>query len=124
MAKDDNKTKYDMGDTHGREELQLSSRSWNKIEAYEYDPASEHSAPEVLLLREAVKYLTPKQRKVWEYHAYDKLTQDEIAQKVQTSRQMVQQHLQAAERRIAKWCKSNMGAYKLMQSSLEESEED
>lgn len=77
-----------------------------------------HPTPEVLLIREAVKYLTKKQRQVWEYHAYDKLTQDEIAKKLKISQPMVAQHVAAAERRIAKWCKSNMGAYELLKSDF------
>lgn len=86
------------------------------------DESLKHPTPELLLIREAVKYLTQKQRQVWEYHAYDKLTQEEIANKLSISRQMVQQHIQAAERRIAKWCKSNMGAYELLKSDFEAAE--
>ncbi len=83
------------------------------------DESAKHPTPEVLLIREAIKYLTPKQRKVWEYHAYDKLTQDEIAHKLKIGQPRVAKHIQAAEKRITKWCKSNMGAYELLKSDFE-----
>ena len=98
--------------------LEIDSDKLRGLRAKEYDKSSEHPTPEMLLIREAVKYLTPKQRAVWEYHAYDKLTQDEIAKKLKISQQMVTQHIQAAEKRIAKWCKSNMGAYNLLKQDL------
>lgn len=99
--------------------LEIDSDKLRSLKAKEYDKSSEHPTPEMLLIREAVKYLTPKQRAVWEYHSYDKLTQDEIAKKLKISQQMVAQHVAAAERRIAKWCKSNMGAYELLKSDFE-----
>ncbi len=89
------------------------------LKARDYDKASEHPTPEMLLIREAVKHLTPKQRKVWDYHSYDKLTQDEIGLKLKISQQMVTKHIKAAEKRITKWCKSNMGAYELLKTDFE-----
>lgn len=85
----------------------------------EYDVNSEHPTPEQLLVREAVRFLTPKQRKVWEFYNYDKLTQDEIANKLNIAQPVVARHIKACEKRIAKWCQSNMGAYKLLKGDLE-----
>lgn len=102
-----------------RKELQLFQKELENVPAPEQDLGLRHPTPEMLLIREAVKYLTPKQRKVWEYHTYDRLTQDEIAHKLKISQPMVAQHIQAAEKRIVKWCKSNMGAYKLLKTDLE-----
>lgn len=99
--------------------LDIDSDKLRSLRAREYDKSSEHPTPEQLLLKEAIKHLTPKQRKVWEYHAYDKLTQDVIAKKLKVSQSMVAQHIAASEARIAKWCKSNMGAYELLKSDFE-----
>lgn len=98
-------------------DISLDSLNKDKLEcmkAPETDESLTHPTPEQLLIREAVKYLTPKQRKVWEYSNYDKLTQDEIAKKLKITQQAVTKHLQAIEKRIKKWCKSNMTAYKLL----------
>src|ERR1035437_2191896 len=84
--------------------------------APEYDRASEHPTPEQLLMREAAKYLTPKQKKVWELHNYDRFTQDEIAGKLKISQPVVAKHIKAIEKRIAKWVKGNMGAYELLKA--------
>lgn len=88
----------------------------DQLEAPEYDTASEHPTPEQMLIRQAVKFLTPKQKKVWEMHNYDRLTQDEIAQKLGVSQSMVSQYIKACETRIAKWVRSNMGAYELLKT--------
>ena len=86
------------------------------------DESRKHPSPEQLLIREAAKYLTVKQKRVWELWNFDKLTQDEIATKLKVSQPMIAQHIAAIERRIARWCKANLGAYKLLKSDLGESE--
>jgi len=92
-------------------------RPWiETIPEKEYDPNSEHPTVEQMFIRQAIKYLTAKQRAIWEYHNYDRLTQDEIAEKLHISQQAVQAHIHRIEKRIAKWCKSNMGAYKLLKT--------
>jgi len=85
-----------------------------RLIAKEYDKSSEHPTVEQMFIRQAIKFLTPKQRAVWEYHNYDRLTQDEIAEKLNITQQVVGKHIKAIEKRIAKWCKSNMGAYELL----------
>ena len=84
------------------------------LEAPEYDPGTEHPTPEQMLIRQAAKYLTPKQKKVWEMHNYDRLTQDQIATKLGVSQSTIAEHIRAIEKRIAKWCKANMGTYLLL----------
>lgn len=86
----------------------------DSLEAPEYDASSEHPTPEFMLMRQAVKYLTPKQKKVWELHNYDRLTQAEIGKKLHISQSTVAEHIAACEARITRWCKSNMGVYELL----------
>lgn len=88
--------------------------------ARDYDPESEHPSPEELLIREAVKWLTPKQRAVWEYYTYDRFTQDEIAQKLGKKRTTIETQIKQCETRIAKWCRSNMIAYNLLKESMKD----
>jgi len=73
----------------------------------ETDVNVKHPSPEQLLIRQATKYLTAKQRVVWELHNFDKLTQDEIASKLKISQQAVAKHIKACEVRIVKWVKNN-----------------
>lgn len=80
---------------------------------------NEHPTPEQLLVRQAVKYLTPKQRVIWEYYNYDRLTQDEIAVKLRITQPVVAKHIKATEKRIVKWVKSNMAAYNLIKAEME-----
>lgn len=100
------------------EDLDIDKDKQRSLIAKEYDPDSEHPTPEQLLVRQAVKYLTAKQRAVWEYYNYDKLTQDEIAEKLGVTQQAVTKHIQACEKRIAKYCRDNMGAYQLLKGEL------
>ena len=88
---------------------------WEPI-AEQSDNSAMHPSPEQMLLREAVKYLTPKQKRVWELYNFDKLTQDEIAQKLGVRQQTVQESIKAIEARITKWVASNMGAYELLKA--------
>lgn len=79
----------------------------------------QHPSPEQSLLREAVKRLTPKQRRVWELYNFDRLTQDEIAKRLKISQPVVAKHIKACEKKITKWIQNNMGAYKLLKSDFE-----
>ena len=104
----------------GRGEISLDfpgGDPWTeKIEGKEHDSSREHPTPEQLLVREAAKWLTPKQKKVWELHNYDRFTQDEIGKKLGMTHQGVAKHIKAIEARIAKWAKGNMGAYELLKA--------
>ena len=84
-----------------------------------YDVKTECPTPEQAMLREAVRHLTPKQRAVWELHAYDKLSERKIADKLGKRRTTIQTQIAQCEARIAKWCKANMGAYKLIKQETE-----
>jgi DNA-directed RNA polymerase specialized sigma24 family protein len=88
----------------------------NDLREKEYDPGREHPTPEQLLIREAAKWLTTKQKRVWELHNYDKFTQDEIAKKLGVTQQAIQESVKAIEKRIAKWVKGNLGAYELLKA--------
>jgi RNA polymerase sigma factor (sigma-70 family) len=94
--------------------IDSSPEFYNQFAEKEYDERSEHPCAEVLLLREALKYLTPTQMEVWELWNYDKLTQDQIAKKLSISQQGVSKHLRAIEQRVKKFVKGNMGTYKLL----------
>jgi len=85
-----------------------------------YDENSKHTTPEQLFLREAAKHLTPRQRVIWEYHNYDKLTQDQIGKGCHISHQAVQQHIKACEQRIEKWCKEHMWVYDMLKEQMEQ----
>lgn len=82
-------------------------------------PGQPHPTPEQLLMREAVKYLTPRQKRVWELYNYDRFTQDEIGAKLGITHQGVAKHIKAIEKRITKWVKSNMAAYNLIKAEME-----
>lgn len=84
------------------------------IEASTYDNSSEHPTPEQLLVREALKTLTPKQTKVWQWFAYDRLTHKEIALNLGISRQAVTQMIEKIEYKVQKFCRQNRGAYMLL----------
>jgi len=84
------------------------------------DEVAENEQPTVeqMFIRQAVKYLTPKQRAIWEYWNYDRLTQDEIAEKLNMKQQNVSNSIKAIEKRIAKWCKSNEASYRLLKNEF------
>ncbi len=67
-----------------------------------------------LFVKEAVKHLTRKQKKIWDYHSLDGLTQDVIATKMNISQQAVSRHLKAAEVKMIKWFKEHQDVYDLL----------
>lgn len=75
--------------------------------------------PEQVMIRQAAKYLTPIQRKVWDLYNYDKLTQDEIAAKLNKKRTTIESQIRQCEARIIKWCKSNMAAYNVIKQEVD-----
>lgn len=81
--------------------------------------ANEHPRPEEVMIRQAVRYLTPTQRKVWHLYNYDRLTQDEIAVKLGKKRTTIQTQIRQCEARITKWCKSNMAAYRVIKQEVD-----
>lgn len=90
----------------------------DQLPAPEYDPGSEHPTPEQLLVREAAKHLTEKQRVVWELHIYDKLSERKIAARLGKSRTTIATQIRQCEARIEKWCKANMSAYRLIKQEM------
>lgn len=67
-----------------------------------------------ILFRMAVDHLTPRQHTIWDMWNYDRLTQDEIAKRLNMKRQNVAASIAAIEERIKKFIKLNMGAYLLL----------
>jgi DNA-directed RNA polymerase specialized sigma24 family protein len=90
----------------------------DNLRSPEYDERSEHPSVEQLLLREAIRALTAKQRMAWEYHIYEKLTLDDIGLKMSISHQAVSGHIKAAEKRIKTFCKACGPAYKLLREQM------
>jgi RNA polymerase sigma factor (sigma-70 family) len=88
----------------------------------EYNDNSEHPGVEELFIREAAKHLTAKQRAIWEYHNFDRLTQDEIADRVGIKQSTVNAHIRACEERIKRWCDDNRGVYNVIQEQLKRDE--
>ena len=82
----------------------------------EYDERCKHPTVEQLFIREATKCLTAKQRAVWEYHNYDRLTQEEIAEKLNKARTTIETQIGQCERAIAKWCKEHKDVYEMLKS--------
>ena len=80
---------------------------------------NEHPRPEEVMIRQAVRYLTPIQRKVWQLYNYDRLTQDEIATKLGKKRTTIETQIRQCEARIVRWCKSNMAAYHLIKQEVD-----
>jgi|ERR1019366_2231838 DNA-directed RNA polymerase specialized sigma24 family protein len=115
--------KIDSTDRCGDMSLDVQGQDGNtmieSLAEKEYDVDSEHPSPEHLLIREAVKALTLQQRRVWDMHNFDRLTQEEIGKKLGISHQGVAKHIKACETRITKWCNANMGAYKLLKHDYE-----
>lgn len=81
---------------------------------------SENPTLEQLMLREAIKHLTPKQTKLWEMYNYDRFTQEEIASKLKIDRSRISRQISVIEEFIRNWCDSNMTAYELLKERLEE----
>jgi DNA-directed RNA polymerase specialized sigma subunit len=90
-----------------------------QLKSKEYDSNSEHPTPEQLFIREAAKHLTAKQKVIWDYHNFDKLTQDEIAIKVGIAQPVVSRHIKAINKKIQKWCEANMSVYEMIKEALE-----
>lgn len=101
-----------------KQKTNLESLSADRA-VYREDVGQLHPTPEQLLVREAVKHLTPRQKRVWELYNYDKLTQDEIGAKLGISHQGVAKHIKAIEKRVTKWVQGNMGAYRLIKNEME-----
>ena len=86
------------------------------------DSSNDNPTLEQLMLREAVKHLTPKQTKLWEMYNYDRFTQKEIAAKLKITQQAVDYQISTIETFIRNWCDSNMTAYELLKERLEEND--
>lgn len=106
----------------GRRKSSYLRENIDEIPAKEYDTGSEHPTVEQLFIREASKHLTPKQRAIWEYHNYDRLSQDDIALKVGISQQAVSKTIRACEERIKKWCDYNNSVYNVIKEQMSEDE--
>ena|ERR1700693_2331740 len=74
--------------------------------------SEQHPIPEMMLLREAIaKGLTHKQRELWYMYAYNKLTQEEIAKKLNVSQPAINQRIKTAEKAIVRYCKKHKNKY-------------
>lgn len=89
------------------------------IPVREYDDSAEHPTVEQLFMREAAKHLTKKQAVIWEYWNYDRLTQDEISEKLGISQPAVCQSIRAIEARIQKWVQENQAVYNIIKEQME-----
>lgn len=101
-----------------QEEKQDIRANPDELISKNYDPGSEQPTVEELFIREAVKHLTSKQKQVWEYHNFDKLTQQEIGNKLGISQQAVMGHLRAINERIKKWCDYHQEVYDIIKDQL------
>lgn len=95
----------------------------DKLTERPYDASGERPTTEQIMVRQAIKYLTPKQRQVWDLYNYDRLTQDEIAHRLGKKRTTIETQIRQCEARIIKWCTANMEAYKLIKQEVEGDDE-
>jgi len=94
----------------------LYEESFRPEDYIERKKARMHPTPEQILFRMAVeKALSNKQRKVWEYWNYDRLTQPEIAKKLRVKQQAVSQQIATIEKQLAKWIQEHAEVYKTLQ---------
>jgi len=73
-----------------------------------------HPSLNQIFVKEAIRALTPKQKQVWEYLTYEKMTQDAIAHKLGLSQSVVCRHIKAAKKKMARWFKEHEGMYDLL----------
>jgi len=107
-------------------DISINAINIEKAKGFSYiekDDNLKHPTPEQLMIRQAEKYLTPKQKEVWELWNYDRLTQDEIALRLGIAQQGVSKHLKAIEKKIAKWVKNNIEAYNLLKEDYSKENE-
>lgn len=74
----------------------------------------EHPTPEQLMIRQAIKLLTPKQQEVWEMWNFDRMTQDEIAERLGITRDAVKMRISGIEKKIVKYCRQRQEVYELL----------
>lgn len=86
------------------------------LKEIEYDSTCEHPTARQLFALEGMKCLTPKQRAIWEYDKFDKLTHQQIADKIGISRPVVSKHLKAATNRMSKWFIAHQQVYNLFKN--------
>lgn len=75
---------------------------------------AKHPSIQQTMLKIALDTLTPKQKKLWDMYAYDRLTQEEIAEKLGIKRQSVAESITKIEAKVAKYVKHNRAAYMLL----------
>jgi predicted DNA-binding protein YlxM (UPF0122 family) len=77
-----------------------------------------HPKPEELLLRMAVeKGLMNRQRKVWEWYNYDRLSIVEIAKKLGITKQSAGEQIETIEKQLAKWVKEHSEVYEALKEA-------
>lgn len=81
--------------------------------------SEEHPTTEQLMLRQALKRLTVKQAEIWNLWNYDRMTQDEIATKLNIAQPVVAKHIKAIEKKITKYCQQRIEVYKLLKEQEE-----
>lgn len=81
----------------------------------EYDEHSEHPTPSQLLLRLAIENtLTGKQKRVWSYYNYDRMSLTDIALKLKVSKQAVNQQIKVIENKLKTFCEDHKKVHKLL----------
>lgn len=112
-----------MDKVHESQKKSLQLEYAANVPEKEYDSNKEHPTPEQVILREATKYLTREQRAIWEYHNYDQLTHEQIAEKLGVSHQNITKRIKVIEKKITKWVQSNMTAYNLIKENTKKEDE-
>ena len=79
---------------------------------------AEYPTLEEVMIRQAVKKLTEKQQLIWELYNYDRLTQDEMAEKLGVSRETVKSHVRSIERKIRRFCDEHKTVYAFLKEEI------
>lgn len=85
----------------------------------EYDSEGDaHPTPQQLLLRMAVdKALNPKQKRIWEYYNYDRLTTVEIGKLVGLDQSTISRNIKVIEKKLSRWCLDHKEFIKTMEAA-------
>lgn len=78
------------------------------------------TAEESMLRLAMEKALMTKQRKVWEWYNYDRLTAVEIAKKLHVDPSSASRQIKTIEKQLQKWCADHMEAYNAIKGAQDD----
>ena len=83
----------------------------------------EYPTAEEALFRIAIdKVLNKEQKEIWQYWNYDRLTQSEIAKKLNSEQSLISRKIKTIEKQLTAWCKEHLEVYNLLKEIEEQDE--